>query len=362
MAVPLRDAPNGCDARVETEDGSVVEWRIEAGEGARHDLPDGPAVMERPIALPELPVGRHRLIVDGAVCALTVAPPECYGPRTALRKRFGVAAQLYALRRPEDQGIGDFSTLGLAGEAAGRAEAAYLGVSPMHMLFPRDREQASPYHPSDRRFLDPILIDVLAPDLPRDETLEAALGALKPAIVSASASRLVDYPAVWAVKRAALEALHAAFARGRASQPGHPLFAEHRAFVTAGGEALHRFAAFQAIAAGDLGPDWRAWPEPLRDGRSKGGRCGDRPRRAGVRVHAFLPVARRPAARPGERASAQGRARDRLLSRSRRRRRARRRRGLGACRASWRRALRSGRRPIPFPSRGRTGTCRRPTR
>ena len=140
----------------------------------------------------------------------------------AERKRFGVTAQLYALRRAGDQGIGDFSTLALAGEAAGGAGAAYFGVSPMHMLFPHDRERASPYHPSDRRFLDPMLIDVLDASLPRDEALEAALAALAPAIAAARATRLVDYPAVWRVKRPALAALHAAFARARASR-GPPI-------------------------------------------------------------------------------------------------------------------------------------------
>ena len=268
-AAPLRDAPKGCEARIETEDGRVLDWRVEPGEGGRHELPDGRAVAERTIALPELPIGRHRLTVDGVECALTVAPPECYGPEAALRKRFGVAAQLYALRRAGDQGIGDFATLALAGEAAGGAGAAYLGVSPMHMLFPHDREQASPYHPSDRRFLDPILIDVLDPDLPRDDALEAALGALAPAIAAASAIKLVDYPAVWTIKREALAALHAAFVRARAARPLDRLFAEHRAFVEAGGQALRRFAAFQAIAAGEAGPNWRAWPELLRDDEPK---------------------------------------------------------------------------------------------
>ena len=103
-----------------------------------------------------------------------------YSPKAALRKRFGVAAQLYALRRTDedhrDQGIGDFSTLALAGEKAGGAGAAYFGVSPLHMLFPHDRERASPYYPSDRRFLDPIFIDALdAAGLPRDEPLNGAL-------------------------------------------------------------------------------------------------------------------------------------------------------------------------------------------
>jgi len=262
LAAPLRDAPGAYEGRVECEDGSVREWRVEAGNGAPRTLPDGRIVAERTIALPDLPIGRHRLMIEGVDCALTVAPPEAYGPRAALRKRFGVAAQLYAMRRAGDQGVGDFSTLARAGEAAGVAGAAYLGVSPMHMLFPQNRERASPYHPSDRRFLDPILIDVLDAGLPRGE----ALAALGPAAVAASAAKFVDYPSVWMIKRAALEALHAAFARLRAAQPGDALVADFGAFVSAGGDALRRFAAFQAIAAGEHGLDWRSWPGELRDG------------------------------------------------------------------------------------------------
>ena len=132
--------PRKTDARIEREDGAAAEWSIEAADGVRRDLPDGRSVSERTIALPTLPIGRHRLIVDGVECALTVAPPQAYSPKAAARKRFGVAAQLYALRRAggdgRDQGIGDFSALAIAGEQAGRAGAAYLGVSPLHMLFP----------------------------------------------------------------------------------------------------------------------------------------------------------------------------------------------------------------------------------
>ena len=96
---PLRDLPSAADARIVREDGSVAEWRVEAGDGVRRDLADGRSVAERAIALPALPVGRYRLIVDGVECALTVAPPQAHSPMTALHKRFGVAAQLYALRR-----------------------------------------------------------------------------------------------------------------------------------------------------------------------------------------------------------------------------------------------------------------------
>ena len=211
LLAPLRDMSRASDARIEREDGAVAEWSIEAADGAPRDLADGRSVSERAIPLPTLPVGRHRLIVDGVECALTVAPPQAYTPTSASRKRFGAAAQLYALRRADesgrDQGIGDFSALAIAGERAGQAGAAYLGVSPLHMLFPRDRGRASPYYPSDRRFLDPIFIDVLDDSgLPRDEALNAALAPLAPQFAAASATKYVEYDEVWLAKRAALEA------------------------------------------------------------------------------------------------------------------------------------------------------------
>ncbi len=84
LVAPLRDMPRASDARIEREDGAVAEWSIEAADGAPRDLADGRSVSERTIALPTLPIGRHRLIVDGVECALTVAPPQAYSPDIGL--------------------------------------------------------------------------------------------------------------------------------------------------------------------------------------------------------------------------------------------------------------------------------------
>ena len=343
LVAPLRDVASATDARIVREDGAVAEWPVEPADGVRRELADGRSVVERKIALPELPIGRYRLIVDGVECALTIAPPEAFSPKGALRKRFGVAAQLYALRRAgedgRDQGIGDFSALARAGEAAGGAGAAYLGLSPLHMLFPRDRERASPYYPSDRRFLDPIFIDALDDaGLPRDEALNAALNALTPAFAAASATRYVEYVDVWRAKRAALEARSAAFARLRAARPSDPLIADYHAFARSGGEVLRRFAAFQAAADGEAGEDWRRWPQDLRDGEPKAIDKAIEREPPGLRVRPLLPMARRSATRAGVETRARTRPRDRLLPRSRRRGRAGRRRILGACRRAraWR--------------------------
>ncbi len=363
---PLRDLPTAVDARITREDGSVAEWRVEAAEGVRRDLPDGRSAAERAIALPALPAGRYRLIVGETECALTIAPPEAFSPKAASRKRFGVAAQLYALRRADenghDQGIGDFSTLALAGEKAGGLGAAYFGVSPLHMLFPRDRERASPYYPSDRRFLDPILIDVLDDaGLPRDEAVDAALAAVGPAFAAASGTSQVDYEAVWRAKRPALEAWSAAFARVRAAQPGDPLVADYHAFARLGGESLRRFAAFQAAADGEAGENWRLWPQALRDGEP---RAIDDAIARNRQAFEFALFCQWLADRQLGRAAGRARQGDSTSGSIAISRSARRLTGpnLGRIARSSRAASPSARRPIRFPPKGRTGTCPRPIR
>jgi glycogen debranching enzyme GlgX/4-alpha-glucanotransferase len=266
-AAPLRQT----NLRIETEDGRRIELRSGDEQAQRRILSDGRAINERMIALPALPMGRHRLFAEETACELTVAPPTAYLPEGARRARFGFSAQLYAQRREtqagaSDQGIGDFTTLGLLGEAAGRAGAAALGVNPLHVLFAQDRERASPYHPSDRHFLDPIHIDALDPaGLPRDAAMDALIAASADALAKAALAPAVDYAAVWRLKESLLKARWSAFENARIAQPHDPLFADYTAFVIAGGETLRRFAIFQAIAEERPG-DWRNWPEELRRG------------------------------------------------------------------------------------------------
>jgi glycogen operon protein len=266
-AAPLRKV----DLRIETEDGRKIDLSSGDAAAQRRILSDGRAINERMIALPPLPMGRHRLFAGETACELTIAPQKAYLPEGARRRRFGFSAQLYAQRRESisgasDQGIGDFTTLGLLGAAAGRVGAAALGVNPLHVLFAGDRERASPYHPSDRRFLDPIHIDALdGAGLPGDAALEAAIAASAAAVAQAAGAPSVEYSSVWRLKEGLLKARWSAFERARAAQPHDSLFADYAAFVAAGRETLRRFAIFQAIAEERPG-DWRSWPDPLRRG------------------------------------------------------------------------------------------------
>jgi glycogen debranching enzyme GlgX/4-alpha-glucanotransferase len=258
--VPLGPAAHGGWLTLRREGGGEAQFPL-APNSARH------------LVVPPQPIGRHLLWLEGfpdAPCHLAVVPPRCHLPDdfSAGHRRFGIAAHLYMLRRAGDQGIGDFTTLAEFATAAAAQGAAVVGLNPLHALFPAARERASPYHPSDREFLDPIYIDVTAlPGVPagllaesiRESFIQSGThGRTQPGADSsagAAAPDVVDYQRVWAAKRRVLEA---AFNAGAADDPA---FA---AFVAAGGETLRRFATFEAIAEVQRNTHWWRWPEALR--------------------------------------------------------------------------------------------------
>ena len=254
------------------DDGSTERLPIDLDRAARQT---GLGANGRPapafqIPLPVQPIGRHRLWLDNdptTVAVLTVAPAGCYLPEDLVngKKAFGVAAHLYTLRSANDQGLGDFSTLARFADGAGRHGAELIGLNPLHALFPEHRERASPYHPSDRRFLDPIYIDVTAPQVADESAaVRALLDARAAELTTLKVGRIIGWRAVWALKKAVLLVAFDAFDARRRSRPGDADVAAFEAFVVAGGTSLARFAHFTAISDQRGGEDWWHWPEEMR--------------------------------------------------------------------------------------------------
>ncbi|GAB0114285.1 glycogen debranching protein GlgX [Acidisoma sp. C75] len=267
----LASLPRAVALVLQRADGTAARFVVPPDGAGAESLraPDGREGRIRRIALPAQPAGRHRLVCEDAAekvfAHLIVAPRRCFLPAELAEggRRFGLAAHLYALRRAEDQGIGDFTTLGALGVETAAVGGAILGLNPLHALFPENRSLISPYSPSDRRFLDPLYIDVAAlgalAGLP---AVRAALDAGEAVFAPLRGAHAVDYPAVWAAKEPVLRAAFAALA---VLGPDHPAAAALAAFRAAGGRALTRFATFQAISARYPGQGWQAWPEALRD-------------------------------------------------------------------------------------------------
>ena len=193
--------------------------------------------LDEVVALPrELPAGYHWLHpVDGASpTRLIVHPSSCREAPTT----WGVSAQIYSMWRPDSWGIGDLRDVVALGNAVATLGAGVLLLSPLHAPAATPHQQTSPYYPSSRRWLNPLLI------APTDE---------RPPFVSNTSGGIIDRDAVWRAKRTWLE--H----RFRTDR-GDPTW---RSWARAEGHQLWSYATWNALA--DVhGSMWRSWPDDLR--------------------------------------------------------------------------------------------------
>ncbi len=285
----------GCVARIDVlgADGNEIDWQLTLEDGATRE---GRAPVRSDAAgaffsCEALPEGYHRLRVESdgrsAEAMVIAAPARCFLPAAfqQVGRGFGVTAQIYGLRSPDNFGIGDFSDVARLADGAGRLGAAFLGLSPVHALFPSDRGKISPYSPSSRLFIDPLYIDLRQiPGFaanPAAQVLNAdAMAARLDALRSAP---LVDHAAVWALKREVLDALWLAFV------PSDPEAFDQ--FRTEGGEALELHATFEALSEtfAAEGRHWIGeWPEAYRDVRGEAVQRFRREHPRRVAFHAWL--------------------------------------------------------------------------
>ncbi len=188
-------------------------------------------------------------------------PGRCYVPPFLRRGRaWGVTCQLYGLRSSRNWGIGDFEDLARLAEIVAARGGDFLGVNPLHALFPTQPERCSPYSPSSRRFLNVLYI---APDM--EPEFAHVPASFRENCRALRRSRLVRYTDVARLKLSVLETMHRAF-RASGDPARHAAF---QAFRTENGEALERHATFEALAEhvarrrGRPIP-WQDWPAQWR--------------------------------------------------------------------------------------------------
>lgn len=214
------------------------------------------------------PVGYHTLNVTARVDgeerrgtqSLIVAPDQCPAVADVARQErvFGVIANLYTLRSAGNWGIGDVSDLARLAEWTGGVGGAFVGVNPLHALRNRGAD-ISPYSPVSRIFRNPIYIDVTAvPEFAGCDEARRLVDECRAVIDELRASEQVQYEPVMALKRRVVEVL---FREPRDAERA----AAYGRYRDAQGEALERFATFEALADHLGNGDWRTWPEDLRD-------------------------------------------------------------------------------------------------
>ncbi|MBX9824089.1 MAG: 4-alpha-glucanotransferase [Xanthobacteraceae bacterium] len=194
------------------------------------------------------------------------------------RRMWGLSVPLYALRSAQNWGHGDFGDLARLIETVSALGCGAVGLNPLHALFPDRPEDASPYSPNSRLFLNPLYIDLDAVD---EFPGLAALG-LEADVAALRATDIVAYKRVAEAKLAALRACHARF--GNAPDARQRDF---DAFRRGQGGDLVRFAAFEVLRQRFAGRPWREWPEPWRspDDARLGRFCAEHADAAGFQMY-----------------------------------------------------------------------------
>lgn len=181
---------------------------------------------------------------------------------------YGLAAQIYSLRTPDDGGIGNFAGVSALGRAAAARGADALAISPVHALYGAEAGHFSPYSPSTRLFYNPLHADpaaILPEGMLRDVIVQAGLGE---DMAKLSALPQVDWLAATPLRQKLLRALFEALRQpGFAAEPARIDF--ERALAEAS-PLLKSHAIFEVLHATQLRQNrnawsWRNWEAPYRD-------------------------------------------------------------------------------------------------
>ena len=168
---------------------------------------------------------------DNAVAAGRCHQPEFLTPGKRL---YGLTSHLYALRHDGDDGVGDLETLARFCEASARLGGSLAGINPLHHMFTDDRRRVSPYQPSDRRFIDPIYIDLN--EVKRNFSVSVKRKKHESELSHLRAASHVDYEAVWRIKD---DVLFSVFEKFEPSK-------DFEAYIADGGSALLDHARFES--------------------------------------------------------------------------------------------------------------------
>jgi len=202
-----------------------------------------------------LAAGYHQLtLTDGKQRLnqqIIISPARCFQLHDSaiLHKTMGPAIQLYAVRSSRNWGMGDFADLKNMVAPLAAQGNDFIGLNPLHALYPLLPQDCSPYSPNSRLWLNTLYVAL-------DETPEFTHCAAAQHLVASDrfqqqlsqcrAASDVDYPAVAALKADVAELLYQHFVQQELTQntARASLF---RDFVHEGGASLQQMAIFKVL-------------------------------------------------------------------------------------------------------------------
>jgi len=274
---PVQVFSGGAARQLEPQGRGRYQWRLRSEKGREFS---GELEAGEPFTLPSpLGHGYHQLTLSKGKKAwqtrIILTPRRCWLPAPLRNgeKRWGALVQLYTVRSADNWGIGDFGDLQQLLEQVARQGGDFVGLNPLHALYPATPDFASPYSPSSRRWLNIIYISVAQlEDFQNSAAAQKWWSAAKTqrALAKARDSEFVDYAAVMALKLAALRHAWAQFSQRAEEDAQRQAFAD---FVRDGGDSLRYQAAYDGLQAERRAEDnqawgWPAWPESWRSSQS----------------------------------------------------------------------------------------------
>lgn len=251
ICVGINSAPPNLWLNIKNENGEITKIKAANLNQQIKICSDGRKANIYELEIPNLEIGRYVITPENDIleCKVTIAPKAAFLPECIENdgKVYGLTSQIYSLSRDGDQGIGDFTSLGILLENAAKIGVDIIGINPLHSLFVNDRERASPYYPSSRYFLEPLYLDLAkVPDIILP----------KPTKYSGQ----IDYENIWQAK---LELLRQSF-------ENHKTTASFEKFCTENGAALETFAKHQSQATkGKDSPEFFKYLQWLCDDQLK---------------------------------------------------------------------------------------------
>ncbi|MFT6779309.1 MAG: 4-alpha-glucanotransferase [Paraglaciecola sp.] len=273
VRLPIELVTDEYVAKIDTELGEVLQSRFVPIDGQLVNVVHIEEIefQEYLIDIPiELPLGYHSLslVIDDDVLGtmrLIIAPTACFKPETMAQgeKVWGLSVQLYCLRSENNWGVGDFSDLSFLVEKLAKQGAQFVGLNPIHALYPANPNICSPYGPSSRRWLNFIYIDVTALDGYQHSSTQAIVNDVdfQQKLQKSRDTDLVDYEVVTELKLTALKSVFE-YQNSQYLSKNTKLNKVFKAFVAQGGDSLQTLAVYDTLqeylSAQDK-PSW-GWP------------------------------------------------------------------------------------------------------
>ncbi|WP_371195213.1 4-alpha-glucanotransferase [Glaciecola sp. SC05] len=304
MRCVISDAAANYSLRITTEEGVKHSIKFQAVDETlllAQEI-DGLEWHQYAVDLPlSLPLGYHTIELylarkKLASARLIMAPQRCFIPKAIQKgkKSWGFSVQLYCLRSGRNWGMGDFTDLIYLAEHAAQLGADFIGLNPIHQLYPANPDACSPYGPSSRRWLNYLYIDVEQVDGFQSKAVRTWFEeqGIAARLAKLRAEEWVNYAAVAEIKLTALSKIFAEYQVEHLSKAS-PQKREFDAFVEAGGDSLKGLAIFEALQMylkeqGEEYWGWQVFPEQFRNADSPAVKRFAKKHASSVQFHMFL--------------------------------------------------------------------------